>query len=536
MEIDIEKIKEGPNPRKDFGDLSELAASIRVHGIIEPVILDGKNILFDGARRLRAAKMVGLKTVPYVIRERKTPAIDKAVSLVANVQRTDLTAFEEGEAYKGMLQAYGTIKQLAAAVGKSPQYIERRLSLLKLGDKALAALKAGKIELGHAVILATLDPKQQEEDLRDLFREMSWGNGKSVKKYANDVQERSEEAWIPIENAKFDASKPCGPECPTCHGKPKENNLQQTLLQEAGAEVSKKGVMLAGCFKRRQKEWLEAQKAKIKAKGVTLIDAIPQSAKRVSEYDDDFQAISKEGKGKLYTQPEVFALHLAVSEHGGIERQIVCLQPALRHETKKVSAEKAVAEADRQRNLKGKEQLEKNLQVHWHSLLVERTLANSLDKKHVNTHHAKALVLYELIEKLEGTPNRFEDLAKQLKLKEIKYNESFEDIVKMDDAVIDRLTAVISTEWVGRMDGPELERVAKVFGFDIKKDFVMTEEYLKPHTIRQLEALAKELGLHNLTDPKAKTEWIAWLLKNWKPSMVPKAMLNGKDLKEPVRF
>ena len=143
MEIQVDLILPNPEqPRVDFDrkELEGLASSIREHGIIQPLVVEeaenGSYILHDGERRLRAAKMAGLKTVPaHVVpalngsggRERLTRA------LVANIQRSDLNPVEEARAYQRMIDELGmNVMQISRTVGVSQLRIKARLEILKL--------------------------------------------------------------------------------------------------------------------------------------------------------------------------------------------------------------------------------------------------------------------------------------------------------------------------------------------------------------------------------------------------------------------
>lgn len=113
LEIDINKIKPNPNqPRKNFDQdaLNELAASIKVHGIVQPIVLnqqpDGQYLIIAGERRWRAANICGLKTVPAVIKNYTDKQI-KEISIIENLQREDLNPIEAAKAIKELMDEYG---------------------------------------------------------------------------------------------------------------------------------------------------------------------------------------------------------------------------------------------------------------------------------------------------------------------------------------------------------------------------------------------------------------------------------------------
>lgn len=157
-------------PRKLFFEdsLEELAESIKLHGILQPLALrrteGGRYQIIAGERRFRAAKRAGLTEVPAVI----VDADDRAVAelaLIENLQREDLNPVEEAEGFKALIEEYSlTQEEAAERLGKSRSTLTNAIRLLALSPEALALLREGKIERGHAkVILGITDPKKQGE-------------------------------------------------------------------------------------------------------------------------------------------------------------------------------------------------------------------------------------------------------------------------------------------------------------------------------------------------------------------------------------
>lgn len=181
-----------PNPRQprqkmDPEALEALAASIREHGILQPLIVSrgpepGTYILVAGERRWRAAQLAGLERVPVILRE----ADDRERlewALIENVQRADLNPLEEAEAYRQLHEEFGlSHAEIAQRVGKSRVAVTNTLRLLKLSEPVKAALLAGEIQEGHARALLPLPEADQIRAL-DLIRE----KGLSV---------RETEAWV----------------------------------------------------------------------------------------------------------------------------------------------------------------------------------------------------------------------------------------------------------------------------------------------------------------------------------------------------
>ena len=156
-------------PRHSFDDeaIKELATSIKEHGLLEPLIVKridgGKYEIICGERRYRAARMLSMASVPCLVRE----VVDEkayAIALIENIQRENLNPVELAIAFDQMMQECGmTQEEVAKSVCKSRSAVANYLRVLKLEDGSLAALKAGKIDLGHAKVLLSLSGSAQNE-------------------------------------------------------------------------------------------------------------------------------------------------------------------------------------------------------------------------------------------------------------------------------------------------------------------------------------------------------------------------------------
>jgi ParB family chromosome partitioning protein len=168
-EVAIELIEPNPyQPRKEFSDekLAELADSIKTHGIIQPLLvreLQGKYQLIAGERRLRAAKLVGLPTVPIVIREISEQSMME-IALVENLQREDLNPIEEAIAYQRLMDEFHvTQDDVAKKVGKSRPAIANTLRLLNLPQEVQDELANGTLTMGHARALLGLRTSEEQK-------------------------------------------------------------------------------------------------------------------------------------------------------------------------------------------------------------------------------------------------------------------------------------------------------------------------------------------------------------------------------------
>lgn len=170
-----------PNPRQprarfDPGELSELAASIREHGVIQPLILTrgpqpGSYMLIAGERRLIAARQAGLKEVPAIMREATEQQLVE-LALVENVQRADLGPLETAEAYRQLAEEFNLSHEaIAYRVGKNRVTITNTLRLLKLPVDVQASLAEEQISEGHArALLALPTPEAQSLALASILK------------------------------------------------------------------------------------------------------------------------------------------------------------------------------------------------------------------------------------------------------------------------------------------------------------------------------------------------------------------------------
>ncbi len=162
-QLDIDLISPNPEqPRTHFEPekLRELADSIREHGVIQPLIVtrdsEGSYRLIAGERRLQAARLAGLDTVPVVVRE-ATDAQMLELALIENIQRADLNAVEEAMAYRRLIEEYGlTQEEAAQKVGKSRTAVANSMRLLQLESEIKRSLVSGEITEGHARALLGL--------------------------------------------------------------------------------------------------------------------------------------------------------------------------------------------------------------------------------------------------------------------------------------------------------------------------------------------------------------------------------------------
>ncbi|MBH0333075.1 MULTISPECIES: ParB/RepB/Spo0J family partition protein [Brevibacillus] len=174
-EVSINEIRPNPyQPRKEFEQsaIEELAQSIKEHGIIQPLIVR-KSIkgyeLVAGERRLRAAKLAGLKEVPVVVKAYTDQQLME-IALIENLQRENLNPLEEAEAYDKLISHHDyTQEQLAQKIGKSRPHVANMLRLLQLPEKIRKMVSAAELSMGHSrALLGVTDKKVQQQLANDV--------------------------------------------------------------------------------------------------------------------------------------------------------------------------------------------------------------------------------------------------------------------------------------------------------------------------------------------------------------------------------
>jgi ParB/RepB/Spo0J family partition protein len=178
------------NPRQRFDDLEELAASIRAHGVLQPILVRPLRKDFElilGARRLRGARLAGLTSVPAQVKPLDDRSV-REVQLRENLQRQDVHPLEEADGYKALLDSTPcTTDEIAAKVGKSKAYVYQRLSLTRLAPQVRDVVAADALPLSYALKLAPLDAATQLEALERCLRPLGGDAEHLAKICANDL-------------------------------------------------------------------------------------------------------------------------------------------------------------------------------------------------------------------------------------------------------------------------------------------------------------------------------------------------------------
>jgi ParB family chromosome partitioning protein len=235
MDIELDKLKPNPlQPRMKWSpeSLEELAHSIQETGLLQPIVAvpdEDSYIIIVGERRWRAAKKIGLQTIPVLIRN-LTKAQQHEAMLIENLQREDLNPIEIAAAYQKMIQEFGyTQQEVANKVGKDRASVANYLRLLKLPDDVQEQISNNQLSMGHARALIPIeDPGRQRAMARRIVR--------------NNLSVRDVEKWV----RRLQAPSEKTPQTPM---DPDLLILQEELLKILGTKVVLSGDQNKGVLK-----------------------------------------------------------------------------------------------------------------------------------------------------------------------------------------------------------------------------------------------------------------------------------------------
>ena len=177
QDVNLTQINAGRfQPREVFNEesLQELTDSIKKHGVISPILVRelglNKYEVIAGERRMRASLQAGLETIPCLVEQKEDQdALESA--LIENLQREDLNAVEEARGYDRLKREFGlTQDEVATSTGKARSSIANSIRILTLPQNVLDMLSAGKIEKGHAKLLASMEPSEAEKAAENIIK------------------------------------------------------------------------------------------------------------------------------------------------------------------------------------------------------------------------------------------------------------------------------------------------------------------------------------------------------------------------------
>lgn len=507
------------NPRRRFDarGLEELAASFRTQGVLQPLLVrtldEDLYEVIAGARRLRAARMAELETVPVRIRE-LTDAEAIEAQAIENLQREEIHPLEEALAYKNMLAldaARYSVAAIGEKLGKSPAYICQRLRLTELIEPVAQAFLDDQIGVGHALEIAKLQPSEQEKAFSAAFSN-SWVGGTQTRVL---LPVKSLTTWIEqnilleLSSVPFDKSdESLLPEAGSCDNCLKRTGVNTLLFGAAGDSCTD-----AACYNRKMTKYVERQvQAKPQLVQISTNWSGPREGNILSRGRYvPLQLVPKQGKAKAPLAanqkpcPHMKEAIVAEGPERGLTTKI-CSEPTCKiHFSQRQEADEK--EIERQKETRRKELLEKKLEA----TVRHRIFAEVLKKVSAPLERADlVLVMQVLLD--HANPVRRETLARRHKLPPSQltnptkvHAELVHYLQKLDEAGLSKLLL----EWV-LMDDVEnlsisepkyLGRAAKQYKIDVAK---LRKALEQEYASKEAKATAKQNRASKQVEPVAK--------------------------------
>lgn len=508
MKMKIDEIKTNGQVRKDMGDLTELKKSMAAQGLINPVAVDNNGTLLAGHRRLAAAKELGWKQIDAVIIEVGNV---QELQLVENLQRKDLTPQEETEAYKAYLKdnKKATPETLAAKIGKTTEYVTRRLKLDKLGKEASEALKKHQIELGHALLLCQLEDSQQKVAL------------KAIKDFDLTVQNIRDQLGF-MQGLDFQGMQL------------RSKGPQKTLFETVGHEIDLKTntnarLRAENAFKADFAKYVGHQRKLLTDKGITVYNSESELKRKYPHADYVYQ--NQKNYNQIVNSLPGSKDYVVVLQQGwnGIDKRIWNIkkkEPEKPVKATKEQTKKQQEDAEKMLELNREQKLEKRISEY--RTPIQRELNAKLLPANGRVH--KALQAYLNFINIARGNSHADALRKEYKLKD--YETSFEDFLLITPKDLDSLNHELMKVAIltGRLAPEELEVIGKEHCLDWSKAWKIDQDYLELHSKDQLMDLCKELkiSLGPLAEGMKKDELVTTILKEKLAGKTPEAMQGGK--------
>ena len=275
------------NPRSEIGSVDDLKASIKEHGLLQPIVVrrvvgNGFKVV-AGSRRFKACKELGLGAVAcYVIDADDTTAYELATA--ENIVRENMTAVDEANAVAKLFAQGKSRTEIGAMFGKSARWAEGRRRIVELGDKAMKMLAAGKINLGHAEVLTMC----RKEDVEKYLSYATWKSPEDLKTYIMNEKPL-------LERAPFNAKKVCK----NCENR---SDCQRDLF----GDVQNSYCLDRECFEKNVKKTVETVRKQLTSNGYTEVPENDYNAAmygwsgycQVDDEDEDNQKTIEELKEK----------------------------------------------------------------------------------------------------------------------------------------------------------------------------------------------------------------------------------------------
>lgn len=510
-EVNLSELKVSKdNPRKSFNEnkMADLTNSIKEKGVIEPIVIrpsNGKYEIVCGERRFRASQKTGIKTIPAIIRE-LTDGQAMEIRAVENLQREDLCPLEEAQAFKTMLEKCKyTQDDLATKVGKSRKYIIDRIRLLELSADIQQGISKELITPGHGIVLLRLeDPEERQGLYKSIIDEKL-----SVRSAENALDQCGKK----LNNAPFDTK-----ECQKCE----HNGSKQKDFFDKDTNLKGRCLNI-DCYKKKREALVNKSITELRKKGVKIVtEQKIKSELGGTKYDNSIHINSeytrhKNDLGKAYQEKckAGCSNYICVIEQDryGDDAKVIaerCFDPGCFRKLIRTPSAKAGDDYGKQlKKVKTQKRVAEAKRAFW-----IKNVATAKNKRAMSS-----IMLDILLSDLgSSTANKL----LPFKVPEWGYSWSIKKLYELGEAEINKLTVLVISKKPEVLDDRALKFLSETLGFNIKKNFMITETYLKAHTKDQLVSLAKQIGLDkylktkkvcDALDGKKKTDLLDYFLK-----------------------
>lgn len=510
-------IKVGPNPRSDFGDLNEIKASLREHGLLQPIVVDLKGTIIDGGRRYAAIKELIAaddlsethfpdQLIPVTKRD-SSVITSSEQRLVANIHRKDLTPIEEGIAFKEYIDARKVhVDTLAAKISKTSKYVKRRMLLVDLCAEGQKALSDGKISISHATVIAQLSPASQKGVVKKV------------------VQDRVSPQML-VDMLSFAELDPA--DLPD-EVKVKVKERAQTTFSNAGIALDNltwENRDIVALAKKELAEFLEKERKALREKGVTVF-ATPADLKSVypkAKVWEQYGSSTQHGHSwdeavKKLPNSTDFAVALCW-ENNQLKRHLFFLDPAsldkkVKEKTEvktKKQSPAAIEAAEKELRMDRSERLKKRMGEFKHEWMIK-----TVNEVKTPAEIAKAVALEKLMENLSrtnvfGSDRGSDDFATKLrgdvakasgvnfrysKIEDFEdYDMELKDFLAIPAKQVDAFILRAGIAYAHKQDDDWLKELLSAVKVKTEDYFLISKEFLELHTTDQLLEMAKELKL-----------------------------------------
>ena len=500
----VEEIMVKSNLRGSMDDvkLSELSTSIAEKGILQPLVArpvngGAKIELVCGHRRLKAAVMAGMKTVPVIVKDLTDEEVTE-VQVIENLQRTDLNPVDEARGLSEMLKMNKyTHKDLGSKVGKSASYVGDRIELLKLDEKMLGAVYDGTMTPAHAkVLLRIKDIKDRKELFNDIVREKLSARA-AENSLVEDGYRNTGNYGKDLDDAIFDKGK-----CNECQSNGSNyKDLIDPDTQTKGKCFNKQ------CYLKKWNDKVNEQAEKQKKDGLRVIKEETAYKKteryNTEEFDDETIRMLGTSFKEECRKCKDFAVVIKKGYQGKTELETRCFNP----KCLKARISLGKKELTKARSAAEKEGTGSKKKAGPDPQLVAMRKARDITRKTLSARAfwinvlfssrtermANTLVLSGILQSLTYS-GRERVLNKELGItKEIRGVAALYKVTT-NEQVLKCIQAVCSSK-ISEHSSADLEFLASEAKKTIAKDFVITNDYLEKLNKEQLVALAKEIKL-----------------------------------------